>query len=54
MFVIDWIFQPSLMFVGKARPQPEREHLKGSSLWLGEALPANIGIAEKACQGQTL
>ncbi len=38
-------FQPSLMFVGKARSLPGVEHLNGASLSLAVALFAKIRIS---------
>jgi len=36
------LFQPSVMFAGKARSYPRVEHLEGASLGLAAPLPANI------------
>jgi hypothetical protein len=47
MFVPVKPFQPSLMFVGKARVSPRVEPLKWSSLSQALALPANIRLSWK-------
>jgi hypothetical protein len=51
VFVLDKPFQPSLMFVCKARSLPRVEHLKGVSLGYAPALPANIRLGWKGLPG---
>jgi hypothetical protein len=52
VFVPGKLFQPSLMFVGKARGHPRVEHLKGASLGQARSLLANIGVGWKSLPGK--
>ncbi len=47
MFVSGKLFQPSLMFEGKARSHSRVDHLKGASLYWALAFPAKIGLGWK-------
>ena len=51
MFVPGKILQPSPMFVGKAGAYPIVEPLKGASINLPLALPANIRLGWKGLPG---
>ena len=51
MFVYGKLFQPSLMFVGKAGAYPREERLKVALLGYALALPANIRLGWKSLPG---
>jgi hypothetical protein len=44
MFVAGKLFQPNLMFVGKARNVPQSGAHEQCFTWVGMALPANIRL----------
>jgi hypothetical protein len=55
VFAPDKPFQPTLMFVGKARAYPFEEPFKCSTPRVGSwPCPGTTGLAGKGCQVQTL